>query len=107
VPTDRIKLLAFTGKVVDGTEALKLNLVTELNEDPLGAATQLAAAIAARSPDAVRAIKSLLNESLDKPPAEALRHEAELQLSLLGSANNREAVMANLHKREPRFEDPQ
>jgi len=107
VPADRIRLLAYTGKVIDGAEALKLNLVTELDDDPLTAARQLAAAIAERSPDAVRAIKSLLNASLDVPPAKALRHEAKLQLSLLGSAGNREAVMANLHKREPRFEDPQ
>ena len=107
VPADRIRLLAYTGNVVDGTEALKLNLVTGLDDDPLAAAMHLAAAIAGRSPDAVRAIKSLLNASLDEPQAEALRHEAQRQLSLLGSANNREAVMANLHKREPQFEDPQ
>jgi enoyl-CoA hydratase/carnithine racemase len=107
VPADKIRLLAYTGKVIDGTDALRLNLVTELNDDPLGAARQLAAAIAERSPEAVRAIKSLLNESLDEPPAEALRREAQLQLSLLGSAGNREAVMANLHKRAPRFEDPE
>ena len=103
LPADRIRLLAYTGRVVDGSEALKLNLITELDDDPLAAARQLAAAIAERSPDAVRAIKLLLNASLDEPAAEALRREAKLQLSLLGSAGNREAVMANLHKREPRF----
>ena len=107
VPADRIRLLAYTGKVVDGTDALKLGLVTALEDDPLGAAKQLATAIAERSPEAVRAIKSLLNESLDKAPAEALRREAQLQRSLLGSAGNQEAVMANLHKRAPKFEDPQ
>lgn len=107
VPADRIKLLAYTGKIVDASEALKMNLVTTLADDPLAAARQLATAIAKRSPEAVRAIKSLLNTSLDESPAEALRREAELQLCLLGSAGNREAVMANLHKREPRFEDPQ
>lgn len=106
LPLDRVKLLAFTGKVVDGTEARKLGLVTETRDDPLAAARLLAAEIAQRSPDAVRAVKSLLNISLDEPPAKALLREARLQVSLLGSANHREAVMANLQKREPRFTDP-
>jgi enoyl-CoA hydratase/carnithine racemase len=106
MPLDRIKLLAFTGKVVDGTEALELGLVTETSDDPLAAARFLAGEISQRSPDAVRAIKALLNTWLDGPADQALRREAELQLSLLGSANHREAVMANLQKREPRFADP-
>ena len=54
VPADRIRLLAYTGNVVDGTEALKLNLVTGLDDDPLAAAMQLAAAIAGRSDDRKR-----------------------------------------------------
>lgn len=106
MPLDRIKLLAFTGKVIDGAEALKLGLVTETSDDPLAAARLLAGEISQRSPEAVRAIKTLLNNSLDEPADEALRREAGLQLSLLGSANHREAVMANLQKREPRFADP-
>jgi enoyl-CoA hydratase/carnithine racemase len=106
VPPDRVKLLAFTGNVIDGTEALKFGLVTEIDDDPLAAAQRLAGEISRRSPEAVRAIKTLLNDSLDAPAAQALRREADLQLSLLGSANHREAVMANLQKREPRFTDP-
>jgi enoyl-CoA hydratase/carnithine racemase len=105
LPLDRIKLLAFTGNVIDGTEASKLGLVTETRDDPVAAARLLAGEIARRSPEAVRAIKTLLNNSLDEPADEALRREAELQLSLFGSANHREAVMANLQKREPRFTD--
>jgi enoyl-CoA hydratase/carnithine racemase len=106
VPSDRIKLLAYTGKVIDGAEAFRLGLVTELSAEPLAAARLLAREISQRSPEAVRAIKTLLDRSLDESVAGALRREAELQLSLLGSANNREAVMANLQKREPRFQDP-
>lgn len=107
VPADRVKLLAFTGKVIDGNEAFRLGLVTEVSDEPLSAARRLADEISGRSPQAVRAIKQLLNRSLDEPLERALRREAELQLSLLGSPNQREAVMANLHKREPRFRDPQ
>jgi enoyl-CoA hydratase/carnithine racemase len=99
MPLDRIKLLALTGKVIDGTEALRLGLVTEVSDDPLAAARALAGEIAQRAPEAVRAVKTLFNNSLDEPADAALRREAELQLSLLGSAGHREAVMANLQKR--------
>src|SRR5690606_8021567 len=107
VPADRIRLLAYTRKVVDATDASKLGLVTALEDDPLGAAKQLATAIAARSPEAVRATKSLPKEAPEKAPAEAPPRQAQWQRSLLGYAGNQEAVMANLHKRAPEFEDPQ
>lgn len=103
MPADRIKRLAYTGDVIDGTEALRQGLVTELHDEPLAAAHALAGRIAKRSPQAVRAIKSLLNRSLDEPVERALQHEAELQLTLLGSPDQKEAVIANLHKREARF----
>jgi enoyl-CoA hydratase/carnithine racemase len=106
MPADRIKLLAYTGNVIDGAEAFRQGLVTELHDEPLAAAHVLAEQISQRSPQAVRAIKSLLNRSLDEPVEHALRHEAELQLTLLGSPDQKEAVMANLHKREPSFRYP-
>jgi len=106
MPADRIKLLAYTGNVIDGAEALRQGLVTELEDEPLAAARVLAKQIASRSPQAVRAIKTLLNRSLDEAVERALRHEAELQVTLLGSPDQKEAVIANLHKREPCFRFP-
>ena len=61
--------------------------------------------IAARSPDAVRAIKQLFNASQSMDEATALQLEATLQVSLLGSANQLEAVAANMEKRAPKFTD--
>jgi len=107
VPVDRAKMLAWTGKVIDGTEASRIGLVTEVSDDPLATARVLAREIASRSPDAVRAIKGLLNNALDEPVDAALQREARLQLSLLGSANQREAVMANLSGRDPVFRNSQ
>lgn len=103
---DHLKVLACTGKVIDGSEAKQLGLVTELRDDPLAAARLLAREIAERSPEAVRAIKKLVDSALDEPVDRALRSEATLQMSLVGSPNQREAVIANLHKREPDFRDP-
>jgi enoyl-CoA hydratase/carnithine racemase len=100
---DQAKLLTFTGRILTGVQALALNLLTEVAEDPLAHATALAQTIAAQSPDAIRAAKHLLNEAWVGSVADGLRLEATLQRTLLGSPNQTEAVMANLERREPDF----
>ena len=103
VRPDRLKELAMTGRVLDGHEAEALGVVTEVAESPGERAAEIARAIARRSPDAVPAIKELLNSALEGPEDAALKLEARLQMSVLGGANQVEAVTANLEKREPRF----
>lgn len=105
LPVDRIKELAWSGRVVGGEEALQLGLVTALHEDPLGAAMRAATTLAAKSPDAIRAMKRLFNTAWQMPEAEALALEAELQLGLFGKQNQLEAVLANMEKRTPMFDD--
>ena len=107
MPVDRIKELAFTGRMLDGAAAEVTGLVSRVEHDPLQAATGLATEIAARSPDAVRAIKRLINEAWQEPPSASLRREAELQLSVMRGSNQAEAVMANMHKRKAEFSDPE
>src|SRR5205807_3479880 len=87
VGIDTAKELAFTGRVLSGEEALAIGLVTRLAEDPLAAARALADEIASRSPDAVRGVKRLFRESWNLPAEQGLALEAELQLGLIGSAN--------------------
>ena len=100
-----MKELAWTGRVIDGTEASQLGLVTAIHEDPAQAAQDTAAAIAARSPNAIRAIKQLFDESAEMSTSKALQLEAQLQISLLGGHNQVEAVTANLESRDPDFDD--
>src|SRR5439155_5730141 len=50
VRADIAKELTFTGRVISGTEAAALGLVTRAADDPLAAARELAAEIAGRSP---------------------------------------------------------
>ena len=107
VPVDQLKELAMTGRIFDGAEALGLGLVTRLDDAPEAAAAALARDIANRSPDAVRAIKSLLNQSWQQDVAGSLALEASLQTSVMGGANQFEAVAANLQKRAPAFKDPE
>ncbi|MDH3759158.1 MAG: crotonase/enoyl-CoA hydratase family protein, partial [Gammaproteobacteria bacterium] len=105
VPPDRIKELAWTARVFDATEALQLGVVTAISDEPLETARKMAARIRGRSPEAVRGIKRLVNEAWQTSEQEALALEARLQLVLLGTENQVEAVRANLEKREPGFVD--
>jgi enoyl-CoA hydratase/carnithine racemase len=92
VRPDLARELAYTGRVVDAQEALALGLVTRLADDARAAARVVAEEIAAHSPEAIRGIKRLAREAWGRPPAEALRLEAELQKSLLGTPAQLEAV---------------
>jgi len=62
--------------------------------------------IASRSPDAIRAAKRLLNLGTAIDVAALLAAETAEQKRLIGSANQVEAVRANLENRPPRFADP-
>ncbi len=103
---DVAKELTFTGRIVSGTEAVELGLVTHLSDTPREAALELAREIAGRSPDAIRAGKRLFETSGVVSPEEGLRLEASLQRALIGSPNQVEAVRANVEKRAPHFRDP-
>lgn len=105
VPPDRVKELAWTARVFDVAEALQLGIVTSIEEEPLAAARRMARACAEKSPDAIRGIKSLVNDAWSRSEKDSLALEAQLQLRLLGSKNQAEAVRANLEKRQPDFAD--
>lgn len=105
---DVLKELTYTARVVSGTEAVALGLCTRASEDPLAAAMELAAQIAASSPTTMRAAKKLIDQAYLIPDDETgLALEEELQRSLLGSPNQIEAVQANLEKRPASFSDPE
>jgi enoyl-CoA hydratase/carnithine racemase len=106
VPLDVAKELTFTGRVISGTEAKSLGLATRLSERPREDALALAAEIASKSPDAIRAAKKLLQEAWQGSVADGLRLEENLQRSLIGRPNQVESVKANFEKRAPRFSDP-
>jgi enoyl-CoA hydratase/carnithine racemase len=106
VRLDVAKELTFTGRIVSGHEAAALGLVTRVADDPRTAALTLAREIATKSPDAIRAGKQLLDRCGLLSVEEGLRLEEQLQRNLIGSANQMEAVQANMQKRAPEFRDP-
>lgn len=106
VGVDVAKELTFTGRVLDGAEADRLGIVTRVSTDPLTDARALAAQIATRSPDAVRAAKRLYDESWTGAPERTLALEAELQLGLIGSPNQLAAAAAGFSGEPAQFADP-
>jgi enoyl-CoA hydratase/carnithine racemase len=107
VRDDVARELTYTGRIVRGDEAQGLGLVTRVCTDPLAEALALAAQIGQKNPDAIRAGKRLLNasESFDVSTADLLLAESVEQQALIGTANQAEAVKANLEKRAPVFVD--
>ena len=103
VGIDVAKELCFTSRVLSGTEALALKLVTHVADDPLAAAKQLAQEILVRSPDAVASAKFLLQRAWDSGESSALSQERRYQRKLLGSRNQRIAVQRNLEKKDLPF----
>jgi enoyl-CoA hydratase/carnithine racemase len=106
VRDDVMRELMFTGRIFDGAEALTLGFATRLSDDPVAAAMATATTIASKSPDAIRAAKRLVNAYRDSAVDDGLRREAQTQIELMATPNQREAVMAKIERRPPRFSDP-
>lgn len=100
---DQAKDLIMTARVVAAEEALALGLITRIADDPKAAALDLANELAARSPDATRRAKQLVDQAWVASAREGLALEAALQAEIIGGANQMEAVMANMEKRPPKF----
>jgi enoyl-CoA hydratase/carnithine racemase len=104
VRDDILRELTYTGRIFSAQEAMAYGLATRICDDPRKAAFEVAHEIAGKSPDAIRAAKRMLN-NLCGDPGPALLAESVEQQKLLGSANQLEAVRANIDKRAPRFAD--
>ena len=106
VRLDVLRELTWAAREFSGTEAQQFGFVTELADDPLARALDIANTIAARSPDAVRAAKALFAIAEHSALDEILLAESHQQDRLIGSPNQMEAVAAELGGRPPRFRDP-
>ena len=102
---DVAKELMFTGRIIDGSTASALGLVTHVLENPREVACRLATEIASKSPDAVGAGKELLEKSWHADQETGLKMEARLQGRLFGSPNQLEAIKADFEERVPNYCD--
>ena len=97
--------MLLTGLPISGTRAAEVGLVGHAVPDgtALDVARELAEAIAANGPVAVRNIKACIRESEFAPEAEAFEREMALGMEVMGTKDAREGPKAFLEKRTPNF----
>ncbi|MBL0085519.1 MAG: crotonase/enoyl-CoA hydratase family protein [Ideonella sp.] len=106
VRDDVVRELTYTGRMVQGEEAVRLGLATRVCADPLADALALARDLAQRSPSALKAAKRLFNQAAaGVDDATLMQAESDEQMALMGAAHQVESVRANLEKRAPNFRD--
>jgi enoyl-CoA hydratase/carnithine racemase len=105
VSDDVLRELTYTHREFSGAEAREFGFVTRVAEDPLADALNLARVIASKNPHAVRGAKRLYNLAADGDSVSLLKAESVEQKALIRSPNQMEAVLANVQKRAPAFED--
>ncbi len=105
VGAQRAAELVFTGRTVGAAEALEMGLVWKVVEPGalMAEARALAAAIAARPPQALRIAKRLLRQAGRLELLDFLDASAAQQAMLHHTGDHREAVLALLEKREGTF----
>ena len=102
--SDVIRQLTYTAAPVDAEQAAHWGLVTELADDPLARAVELATEIAGKSPSAIRAAKRLIGLAESGVEEDAvLLAESREQADLIGQPHQMEVIAANLAKRAPNF----
>ena len=102
---DVLRELVYSNREFSGTEAASLGLATFVESDPLGRAHAIAAEIASRNPESVRAAKRLFDVMDDESTDAILLAESEAQDRVIRKPNQVEAVMAGMQKRAPVFRD--
>jgi 2-(1,2-epoxy-1,2-dihydrophenyl)acetyl-CoA isomerase len=97
--------LLYTGRRIDGAEAFRLGICDRLvDQESLEAtAVDLARAIAASAPLAIRSIRHTMRSDLAQSARRAMARERAEQDRLMATADFREGVAAMTERREPVF----
>jgi enoyl-CoA hydratase len=105
LPQGIVRRMYFTATPLTSEEALRYGFLDSVHDSPalLTAALERAAAVARKSPLALRLGKQALNESEPLPVQDGYAVEQQYTLKLARSDDAREALAARREKREPRF----
>ncbi|MEO0342136.1 MAG: crotonase/enoyl-CoA hydratase family protein [Pseudomonadota bacterium] len=101
---DVAKELIMTGRMLEAAEAQRIGLITRIADDPIAAAVEMAEGFKSFSPDAVAQSKRLVDQIWGADEA-AMKTEADLQLEIIGGANQMNKAMASFSKSNPSFKD--
>jgi enoyl-CoA hydratase len=99
--------LLLTGRHITAAEALSIGLIGHVVPDgqALDRALEIAAAIAANGPIAVRAILQVIRDTEGMPENEAFALEAKAGMAVFASDDAKEGPRAFAEKRRPQFKD--
>jgi enoyl-CoA hydratase len=99
--------LLLTGRHITAAEALSVGLIGHVVPDgqALGKALEIAGAIAANGPVAVRAILRVIRETEGMAENEAFALEAKVGMAVFASEDAKEGPRAFAEKRQPQFRD--
>lgn len=102
---DVLRELVYTNREFSGAEAQVLGLATYVDDNPLQRAMAIAEQIAVKNPHAIRAAKRLHARMPEAATDTLLMEESLEQHGIIRSKNQVEAVMAEMERRKPRFQD--
>ncbi|MDC6726482.1 enoyl-CoA hydratase-related protein, partial [Leclercia adecarboxylata] len=99
---------AYTGRVVDAQEALRIGLVNRVyatREELHAGVQEIAVTIAAKSPLSIRGTKEMLNYARDHSVADGLNYVATWNAAMLQSQDLRQALQSSMARQAPVFRD--
>lgn len=99
VRSDVLRQLTYTAQMVGAAQAEAWGLVTELADDPVARAMELAHQISAQSPSAIKAAKRLIEVALTQDEAAALLAESAEQAALIGTPDQMAAIARGMAKK--------
>jgi enoyl-CoA hydratase/carnithine racemase len=105
VRDDVLRELIYTNREFSGEEAQTLGLATYVDDNPRERAFTIARTIALKNPHAIRAAKRLQAGMLERETDAILMEESIEQHGIMRSRNQVEAVMSEMERRKPNFED--
>ncbi|MGS0680333.1 crotonase/enoyl-CoA hydratase family protein [Shewanella sp. 125m-7] len=107
MPKDQALMLTMTADVLTAEQALAINLVTAVEDDPMAAAVALATQLSQTSPDANAAIKRSINKNWSTSIRQLLRRESWYQVRLLLGENRLVAALRQGKRPEKSYKNRQ
>jgi enoyl-CoA hydratase/carnithine racemase len=103
VRTDVLRRLTYTAEAIGAEQAERWGIITEIADDPMAAATELATTIAGKSPAAIKTAKKLITLAETDGADDVLLAESRLQADLIGKPEQMEVIAAQFGKRAAVF----